>query len=74
MDDNSFSSRSTTEVRNAAITDIFLDCLDVTQLNELISFKLGMDVSSTESLSQLIWNKTAGNPFISWICCTEILS
>jgi predicted ATPase len=63
MDDDSFSSNSTSEVRNANITNVVLDCLDISNLNELISFKLGMDVICTESLSQLIWKKTSGNPF-----------
>ena len=57
------SSSGTTPYYCATITDIFIDCLDDTQLNELISFKLGMRSSSTQSLSQLIWKKTNGNPF-----------
>jgi predicted ATPase len=47
----------------AHVTDIAIECLNVIQLNELLSFKLAMNSSSTESLSQLIWNKTNGNPF-----------
>jgi predicted ATPase len=56
-------SSNASEVLNSNITDIFLDCLDEEHLNELISLKLGMEKSSTESLSQLIWKKTHGNPF-----------
>jgi predicted ATPase len=37
-----------------------------------MSFKLEMDPSSTQLLSQLIWNKTYGNPFYA-LNCFEIL-
>jgi predicted ATPase len=63
MVDRSISSSSGASGYCAHVTDIAIECLDVTQLNELLSFKLGMKCSSTESLSQLIWNKTNGNPF-----------
>jgi predicted ATPase len=62
MDDESFSSSSITEARNANIIDISLDSLDMSHLNELVSLKLGMKSTSTESLSKLIWKKTSGNP------------
>jgi predicted ATPase len=64
MIDRSMSSSSSTgRLHCAAITDIHVDCLDVSQLNELISFKLSMNSNATQSLSQLIWKKTDGNPF-----------
>jgi predicted ATPase len=62
-DDGSHSSSSSTQFFSAHVTDIVVDCLDSAQLNELICFRLGMDPSTTETLSQLVWNKTNGNPF-----------
>ena len=63
MVDSSMSSSSGTSGNCARKTNILIECLDVMRLNDLLSFKLEMDGSSTQSLSQLIWNKTSGNPF-----------
>jgi predicted ATPase len=62
-DENSASSTSTELNYSASVTNMAIDCLDITQVNHLVSMKLGMDILSTQSLSHLVMKKTGGNPF-----------
>ena len=47
----------------AAVHQIILPCLDLSSVNELVCDTLGNQTENLKSLTELIFNKTGGNPF-----------
>ncbi|MEG4860337.1 AAA family ATPase [Microcoleus sp. K1-B6] len=54
----------------AAVHHIILPCLDLSSVTELVGDTLGNQTENLKSLTQLIFNKTGGNPFF----LTQLLS
>ncbi|HEY9876155.1 MAG TPA: AAA family ATPase [Candidatus Obscuribacterales bacterium] len=51
------------QLTGANITNIILQPLDLTHVSQLVSDTLHSDIERSKSLSELIFNKTQGNPF-----------